>query len=1218
MDKDVNKFDIDEAFDSLFGEDLQTTKTNSKNTDIEQGTQAPNSESKNSAKTIPIDTNIEHIFLSNVFKLEKGHSCIDDRLMKECDFLVEHDIPELNKKNVRFNCDEFSIFFAALCAIYYQFYISKLCGNKSCNGKMVKVKSKLVQCLKMLTQEYKELYNDENIDFFVSHFDSYKDSWHKKKTNALKKFALEQKSSDEDFPYMLFSYCSKFFDYEESPIVKKELYRISLFCAYHSNINLIYKNANDFFLDKLIENKQKNISSPDNLRLIVQKSTFTHGDYDDTRNFKSLFWNLDDIISVLNLDHSIEAQKVRYYNDISGEKENPRKHFVKQEKSIIELIKRCFGKSSWEYGSETESAEQVTAYLRTALSIPQSIIQRFPTIAFFIYWSISFVKYNEFKSLFLENTNKPEAYQFEDHNHPYIKSTEYKKFVKNDFIAIPKETEKSNQASLLQHLLFFALLDLVNVPKLERISFSSTKNKKLVEKFKDALTAPEMDWRNPKTQLELLNELLKNNDLPTVTKNVDFCLFDGKADEKGFSQTESAINLIYNIVSFTSINPENGIVQQVNHLDELRDKTFKYHTQRIDSWNTFWNDRIGKQKRPKFEKEYKEMQSIDTGFNINKVTQNHLTNLNDICVRDFKCKLFLETDVSCVRPPKMEEYAPFQHQYRCMLSTLYIKPARNMHEHYSPFSPTEKLLEVRNFNDLLGILYDVKNRIENESTLYSVADTHKKFSFLRKGAFSVDGEQDSLHKLLQEIFDHIINSESMYIQNISKKKEKDVIDPIPFDQMHCAAKARDCIFKSIHEKTSDIHEYKDRLKEIPSCFTILKDQQKSFMEYIFSEWEKQNYREIITSLDCLKQSYNSVYWEALSSETPTPEDKKLHWQTYYKIESWESFFEWKNVLKDLKTAKMALEKLDYLGNGIAQIVNFDTLDNFSKLGDYNLFEKEVQEIAKQLPTFILFKNIYSCRNEFGIYENYDFSSSNNDNESWHYKCYQNDINEIAKEKDVSEMKKYLEFIDYEVLKNECYYPQSPDYKINFLNFLTCIDSIVESNFTDSELIAFSRNLSKKARNKLAEVNKEVDVKSIKVFEKDSTYDIHLLEITKSLLQRSICYLTSLKEVRNKLNSEPLLDHGGNITFAKEEFLGDKNNKGLKEVLGSKKYENPLREDLQKFLNFIFGVAGHYQRDDDGFVSEYTRLELFGDRFFLYLVRVTFEMSQLKDKSKKAT
>lgn len=1208
MNKNTDDFDIDEAFESLFGDDT-----------LDSDKAVSNIASKESGNMNSINTNIEIIFRHNISDLGEGRPHIDDQLMQECIFLVEHDIPELNKKNARFNCDEFSIFFAALCAIYYQFYISALCGTGDGKKKMDKIKNKLIQCLKMLTQEYKELYDDKNIDFFVSHYDSYKDSWHKKKAENLKKFVKIFKVSDEDFSYVLFSYCTKFFSYDESPIIKRELYRVSLFCAYHTKENLIYRNANVFFLEKLIEYKNKAARSPDNFKLIIEKNT-CFDQYYGLEKSNSFFWNLDDIIAVLNIDCRIRTTKVQYETFSDKEKESPRLVFVQQERSIISLIKRCFGKSFWDYGSETESQEQVIICLRTVLAISPVAIKRFPSIVFFIYWSISFLKYNEFKSLFLENANKPEAYQVDDSKRLHIKASEYKKFVKNDFIAIPKENEKNNAASILQYLVFFALLDLVAIPKLERYSIISTPNKELIGKFKNALLAPNSIWQTPQKQYELLNELLKNNDLPIVTKNVDFRLFDGMIDGNGFSQTESAINLIYNIVSFTSINPENGIVQQVNHLDELRDKTFKYHTQRIDSWNTFWNDRIGKQKRPKFEKEYKEMQSIDTGFNINKVTQNHLTNLNDICVRDFKCKLFLETDVSCVPPPKMEEYAPFQHQYRCMLSTLYIKPARNMHEHYSPFSPTEKLLEVRNFNDLLGILYDVKNRIENESTLYSVADTHKKFSFLRKGAFSVDGEQDSLHKLLQEIFDHIINSESMYIQNTSKKKQKDVIDPIPFDIMNCAAKAKDCVFKSIHEKTSDIHEYKDRLKEIPSCFTILKDQQKSFMEYIFSEWEKQNYRVIITSLDCLKQSYNSVYWGALSSETPTPEDKKLHWQTYNKIESWESFFEWKNVLKDLKTAKMALEKLDYLRNGIAQIVNFDTLDNFSKLGDYNLFEKEVQEIAKQLPTFILFKNIYSRRKEFGIREDFDFSLFSNDNELWHYKWYQNDINEIVKEKDTSEMKKYLKFIDYEVLNNEYYYPNSPKYKIDFIEFLTDIDSLIESNFIAPDLIAISRKVSEKAREKLTEAQKEIDPKSIDVFENDSTYDIHLLEIAKSLLQRTICYLTSLEEIKDKLNSEPLLDHNGNIIFSKEDFLGDRNNKikGLKESLASKKYENPLREDLQKFLNFIFGIIGHYQRDDEGYEIEKTLLELYDNRFFLYLVRVTFEMSQLKNNSKKAT
>jgi len=1192
MNKNTDDFDMDEAFEDIFGDDT-----------LDSDNAVSNNDSKESNNSISINTDIEMIFRHNVSDLAKGWTTNDRKcLMLECDFLVGHDIPELNKKNARFNCDEFSIFFAALCAIYYQFYISALCGIDDGKEKMVKVKCKLVQCLKMLTQEYKELYNDENIDFFVSHFDSYKDSWHKKKTNALKKFALEQKSSDEDFPYMLFSYCSKFFDYEESPIVKKELYRISLFCAYHSNINLIYKNANDFFLDKLIENKQKNISSPDNLRLIVQKSTFTHGDYDDTRNFKSLFWNLDDIISVLNLDHSIVAQKVRYYNDISGEKENPRKHFVKQEKSIIELIKRCFGKSSWEYGSEMESAEQVTAYLRTALSIPQSIIQRFPTIAFFIYWSISFVKYNEFKSLFLENTNKPEAYQFEDHNHPYIKNTEYKKFVKNDFIAIPKETEKSNQASLLQYLLFFALLDLVNVPKLERISFSSTKNKKLVEKFKDALMAPEMDWCNPKTQLELLNELLKNNDLPTVTKNVDFCLFDGKADEKGFSQTESAVNLIYNIISFTSINPENGIVQQVNHLDELRDRTFDYHNEKITSWNN-----VDEPKQTLYKDEFDKFQSIDCGFEIKDVSQTKLTNRRGNLLRDFKCKVFSETDTSCV--PTTTDYKPYRQLYRTMLSTLYINFARNMFVHYAPFKSTETLLDVRNFNDLLGILYDVKDRIENESVLFSVAKTYEDFKFVHKGAFAVDGKKESLNQIIEKTFDIILDSGALYLKYIAENN--DIINPIDFSDISIA---NDPVFKSVYEKTKGIIGTKKLKSLAPECLGFAKSKRDDFVKYVDKQWNKKEYREIITSLNCLKQIFFSIYCHSLPSEKPTPDEKNLHCAIYYEIEAWGSFFVWKTVRRDMESAKKALGKLDYFEKDLAKAVDLESLDKCSQLGDYNLCEKEIQEIAKQLPSFILFRNIYSRRNDFGAYKDYDFSLSDNDDELRHYQWYKNDINEIAKEKDTEEMKKYLEFIEYEVLRNEYYYPNSPKYKIDFIEFLTDIDSLIESNFIAPDLIAISRKVSEKAREKLTEAQKEIDPKSIDVFENDSTYNIHLLEITKSLLLRTICYLTSLEEIRTKLNENPLLNVSGQLPFSRHDLYGDKRKGGIKETLELKMYEKPLRDDLQKFLNFIFGIIGHYERDREFHETEKTLLDLYGYRFFLYLIRVSFEMSQSKDFS----
>ncbi len=137
-----------------------------------------------------------------------------------------------------------------------------------------------------------------------------------------------------------------------------------------------------------------------------------------------------------------------------------------------------------------------------------------------------------------------------------------------------------------------------------------------------------------------------------------------------------------------------------------------------------------------------------------------------------------------------------------------------------------------------------------------------------------------------------------------------------------------------------------------------------------------------------------------------------------------------------------------------------------------------------------------------------------------------------------------------------------------------------------------------------------------MFENDSTYNIHLLEITKSLLQRTICYLTSLEEIRTKLNENPLLNVSGQLPFSRHDLYGDKRKDGIKENLELKMYEKPLRDDLQKFLNFIFGIIGHYERDSEFHETEKTLLDLYGYRFFLYLIRVSFEMSQSKDFSNK--
>ena len=68
-------------------------------------------------------------------------------------------------------------------------------------------------------------------------------------------------------------------------------------------------------------------------------------------------------------------------------------------------------------------------------------------------------------------------------------------------------------------------------------------------------------------------------------------------------------------------------------------------------------------------------------------------------------------------------------------------------------------------------------------------------------------------------------------------------------------------------------------------------------------------------------------------------------------------------------------RLDYFQKNISKIVNLEELDTLAQHGDYDLFEKDIQEIAKQMHTHILFKDIYNVRHEFGICENYDFSLS---------------------------------------------------------------------------------------------------------------------------------------------------------------------------------------------------------------------------------------------------
>lgn len=1167
-----------------------------------------------SSKVVNREIKVDQVLSQNTLDPESIHLRIDaDRegLLRETDFMVSHDIPKLNKANAEkfFNCDDFSIFFAALCAVYFQLYLPVLRGMTDINDKLAAVKAKLIECLKELSRKYKKLYTKKEIDFFISRFG--KDSWHKKKAEALEFFAKKFESSDEDFPYILFTYMCRFFFYQKSPKLNEDLHRISLYCAYYSKKNFIFENINKFILDRFIKFVNQGFGTSENLKLRMKDKESHLFDFWQT-GFKSIL-NLDDVLFLLKIDRSIVSKRShrRVVNDpIDDWKESCslQYHFAEFEESIIGLITRCTGEKWTRFRNETAPQEHVIKYLKTVLRAPLDVFKRFPAVAFLVFWATSCIKYNEFKALF-QKREKPEVYQARRNPESYhIKESERQKPIGNDFMPMPQRGEKDNEASKLQYMLFFALCALS--PAASKPFYENH----LLLDFKKALL--DSSWYDPKKQLELLNSLLTASHLPTVTDAVDFLDFDGK----GFSKTESAVNLIYNISDFAFVSTELGIVQQVNHLDELRNRVFKYHRPSLTA-------KISDLSKEIFSDEFELIQEIDCGFNINNM-ESTLSYHGNSCARDMMCKVFLETDTYCGHANEN----PYRRLYRYSLSTIYIKQARNMFVHYAPFSSTYNLLDIRNFNNLLEILYDIKERLENESVLFTVSELYKDFEFFYQDRISFPKEQTeySFSTILEELFGIIINAEADYIQNVSTKSANEVCGRLPLDG-NKIWKAQDPIFKPFYElsqeisnKIKELSNDKDKAptddeineliddeekKHIPECFGIIKANYKAFIEFVINKWKDEDFKTIIECLENINLSFSRVFWHSHPSDTWTKKD--THYQSAWDntLQSWRTFFEWKLARKDLEAAKESLKKLDYFKGNFSKAINLKELDGFSSYGNIKMLAKEIQKIAKQLPSFMLFKGIYSKREGFGRYENSRIPGD--DNESLHYRWYCCDIKYFSQEKDIEQLKECLEYVEYEVLRNEKYYPTTPQYKKDFIEWLAELE--FGNDLDDPEVLSLADKIRTEAKSKLGDINKPFDSQSVDLFKDDPTYepDIDLLPIVKDLLLHVICHVTSIKCICDELNEQPILNRKGIVTFDDDTLK-----KLTKKLNGNEQnaYPPQLHEELKQFLNFIFGISGHYETSIDDRYCEKTLLDLYGDRFFLYVLRVTFEMSHMKKAS----
>ena len=225
-------------------------------------------------------TSTEQIYRSNVSNLLNGHLKTDydcNQLICDYEYILNIEAPKLERGKNRFRTDDFSLFFAALCAVYYQFYISALCNKTNLNEMLNNLKNKIISCLKAISTEYSKLYEDKEINSLFSQYNSCSKKWHMEKRDIMKEFIKSFKCSENEFPFILFIFTTKYFKDANSPIVKNELYIISLYCAYHSNKRFIYKNANNFILNRFFRYKECCERSSKNLILtFFQNYSFTH------------------------------------------------------------------------------------------------------------------------------------------------------------------------------------------------------------------------------------------------------------------------------------------------------------------------------------------------------------------------------------------------------------------------------------------------------------------------------------------------------------------------------------------------------------------------------------------------------------------------------------------------------------------------------------------------------------------------------------------------------------------------------------------------------------------------------------------------------------------------------------------------------------------------------------------------------------------------------
>jgi len=497
---------------------------------------------------------------------------------------------------------------------------------------------------------------------------------------------------------------------------KKDLFaRITLFIA---NISKKTNNTLNCFLEELFRSHHSIHLHPNSCwEMLNYRIFFILAKYYTLANDKQqIYKNINDaILQNKHLEQWMNVLEILVFihsaqiSNSEEKRELPEPNLVKQycrEFAVLSIVKSSIDyKELFPYGLRRNFGDD-TEYsdFEVLLYIDDASLEKYPCISYLLYKSIHKMTYHKCKSFFTENINPPKPFDDNEKFRIYA-SQELEKFSFTDF----KGAWAQNR---IQKMMFFAI-DILTTQKA---------NKKALENG---------EWCQPEKQKQLLNDIMSFSNIPAIKNSFDFSTFNDEA----FSATETALNLLYNIACFNENGKASDIIQQINFIDEQRSRLFAYPDVKPTTKDLKDDKPESNQKNPKFfdnfcpqsrdnlVKEIETMTKIDCGFPLPMQVQLFPTYNNKAFARKQNCKLFLETDTACNL--RHEEF--YRNRYKNMLQTRYIYPARNMATHYSRYTPTESLLEEKNFTDLANFLYDAKSRLQNEQDLRNLKQDLKNF-----------------------------------------------------------------------------------------------------------------------------------------------------------------------------------------------------------------------------------------------------------------------------------------------------------------------------------------------------------------------------------------------------------------------------------------------------------------------------------------------------------